>query len=348
MRILAVILIFLGGPARCNGYLIDAFGIVPVEKRSESRTSWSGLSLSNEIQTIRPSGKPDSLLIFVGPKSIVVGREKGQAVALVLDSANNLVTGGELVDFNFGPGDHQSTPVKNGIADALFSPGVRSGIVHVNASLKNLQSARATVRVMSDFKTTNLTVPIVPGEPKYESIARISTDLLTDHFGNIVEDGVSTRMLIRHSDDQITILSSVVKDGRAQAQFLTRDIPQSGRIRLAFGNSYSESSLLYITPLDFGGPTKVSVESLGSLRAIRIKVGPVLTDAGHHLSDGAAISVVATNAFARSTSTGGWLSDGLFETTLSLDPESGPFIFNVTTFFGQQTAIADVDKSENK
>ena len=79
----------IGSPSLAESYVSDGFGIVPAEALSDERAAWAGLRIGDKADVV-PAGEPASILLFVGPKALVAGKDEGHAVALVFDAQGNL------------------------------------------------------------------------------------------------------------------------------------------------------------------------------------------------------------------------------------------------------------------
>ena len=85
----AVLMILAASPLRAQGTVSDAFGILPAAALSPERAAWAGLRSGDAPQTVAPA-PADTVLLFIGPKSLVAGAEDGHAVALAVDRHGNL------------------------------------------------------------------------------------------------------------------------------------------------------------------------------------------------------------------------------------------------------------------
>lgn len=329
---LAIILMTNG--ANASDYLSDGFGLVPAKSVSQQRAAWSGLITGPDGATERAPENAENVLIFVGPKSLVAGADDGHAVSLNFDRHGNLVADGLSVDFRVGSTQMTDPATLNGIGDVLFRPEPTAGSFVAGATLQNRQSLRATYRVTADMNSLILQNRPVERELTFETFVSLSTETLTDKYGNIADDGIGAAMTITHSDGAYTLLSSVVSDGRANSKLLTRDIPKDGRLSTTLGPTQSKEMHLSVKPVGELAPARVTLKAVPKINAVALQAGPFLTSEGHLLNDGAGVSVTIQAASGASATSHGWLLDGQFETVLTLDPQDGPFDVQITTPLG--------------
>ncbi len=329
--------------AFADTFVTDAFGILPRAEISEARASWAGLQTGSVLNTIQPQS-PDAVLLFIGAKSLVAGKEKGHAVALALDAHGNLVQEADAM-FALETNDMQSTIINDGLADVIFFPAPITGTFTGGADVEGIQSARALYRVVADLESVQPTLG--SSDPlKTENFTTLSSDELIDQFGNPVEDGVGTTLQLTHKDGATTLLSAPVRETRAEATLLVRDLKTGGQLSSVLGIN-SETASVDLEPLLSSGSIEVRLWKVEDLEAVAIRVGPVSTDAGHLLVDGSpvATTVVAGN---ETVSQNGWLLGGYFETVLPLSGSLISYEVTISTALGEQSSIVKLTEMPTK
>ncbi|SMX31108.1 hypothetical protein [Actibacterium lipolyticum] len=335
MKLLSPIaLVLLANNAHAGDFVSDGFGLVPATAISEQRAAWAGLIVRPDGEIQQPPEDAETVLIFVGPKSLVAGVDDGHAVTLNFDRHGNFVADDLPVDFRLGPQRVTDPETRYGIGDVLFRPDPSAGVFLTGATIQERQSARATYRVTADLESIKLQNQPVEGQLSFETFATLSTAPLTDKFGNVANDGVSAKMTITHGDGAFTVLTPVVSDGSAQSKLLTRDIPDGGAMTTTLGLVASAATDLPVQPLGDLVPAELRLWAIPEIEAVAFRAGPILTDAGHLLNDGASVKVTVQGASGASATADGWLLDGTFQTFLTLDPKDGPFEVEFSTPLG--------------
>ena len=334
----AVLMILAASPLRAQGTVSDAFGILPAAALSPERAAWAGLRSGDAPQTVAPA-PADTVLLFIGPKSLVAGAEDGHAVALAVDRHGNLVADGQAAEFVLGPARLAGATTRNGVADVLFRPAPQAGVLEGGATVGGRQSTRVLFSVTADLHSVS--PDIVPAGPmRVETMATLSTGPLHDQFGNSVEDGVALPLIIRHDDCAYSLATAAAMDGRAEFDLLVRGMDTGGQGRAFVGDNGSAEAMIALDAPALTAPTPARVWPLADVEAVGLRIGPVATSAGHLLNDGAPVSARVTAAAGQVADASGWLRDGYFEAVLPLPPEAGPFVIDLVTALGAERALA--------
>ena len=331
--------------AHTQEFVADAFGLFTEATSDEGRAEWSGLRQrigdgTKQSEVVAP-GEVDTLLYFLGPKSLVAGKDEGHALGVALDERGNLAKDGQAMDFVLGPLARSGT-LRSGIADALFLPPTEAGIHQSGAATATRQSSRAEYRVISDIGSVEPTLlPSLEGPLDPEALHEVATEELRDRYDNRVEDGVVVGFQIVLDDGTTTRLDGVTIDGRATARLLTRDIAGQGSLSAHFASQGSRSIDLEVERFAAVGALPALAAPLEDIGAIGLRVGPFRTDAGHMLNDGAGVRVHATGKTGDEADVSGWIRDGYFDAILPLDPLHIPLSLRVTTPLGTQRIEID-------
>lgn len=328
----AIFLSVLAAPLAAQDLVSDAFGILPAEALSKDRAAWAGLR-TGDVPVVTNAGEADALLIFVGPKALVAGRDDGHAVALAFDAFGNLVQGARA-GFALETNGLIGADVRDGIADVLFRPDPVAGTFAAGVSIGDLQSPRALYLVTADLASV---VPAI--EPtanlEAETISTFSSTELRDRYGNVVEDGTGTTLTLSHDDGSTTLLSAPVREARSKAMMLVRDIGAGGSLRLDLATA-DVSVEVGFEALTGASPTDVLVWAMDDIGAIGLRIGPVTTGAGFLLTDGSPVEVTVTWG-GDSVGTLGWLRDGYFEAVLRRPSGDASVEVVFTSALGSQT-----------
>lgn len=308
---LAILLSVLAAPLTAENHVTDAFGILPAEALSKDRAAWAGLR-GGETPTSTEAGEAEAMLIFVGPKALVAGRDEGHAVTLAFDAFGNLVQGAQA-SFSLETNSTMGAEVRNGIAGVLFRPEPAAGTFSAGVSIGPLQTPRALYLVTADLASV---VPAIepPANLGPESVSTFSSTELRDRYGNPVEDGTGTTLLLSHKDGSTTVLAAPVREARAEAAMLVRDIGAGGSLRLDLATA-NVSAEVGFKSLTRESPADVLVWAMDDIGAIGLRIGPVTTGAGYLLTDGSPVEVTVTSG-GEAVGTRGWLRDGYFEAVL--------------------------------
>lgn len=313
----------------------DAFGILPEDALSPERAVWAGLRTGIAPSDVAPE-ETDAILVFVGPKALVAGKDEGHAVALVLDRHGNLAADGLPVDFVVGEVGMTDPSTRYGIGDVLFTPDPIAGTHAAGAHAGKRQSPRALFRVTADLGSATSSFVDVPPAP-FESVTTLRTNDITDRFGNPVESGAVMPLLLRHEDGDYSSATAVVIDGRAEADVLVRNMESGGPVEVTLAGRSLQGTALDLKPIARANTTEVVVWQIPDLDALGLRIGPIMTGVGHMLTDGAPVSVTATTASGDKANAEGWVQDGYFETMLPLPAASESVEVAFETPIGPET-----------
>lgn len=326
------LLVLLTSSVSAQNYTTDAFGVFPTDADQSDRSMWADTAQTPEVV--------EDILLFVGQKSHVAGRDEGHAVAMLVDRHGNLVKDGTLAEIVLN-GSSRFALTQDGIAELIFAPGSQSGTYDAAVISGTSQSARATYRVTADLADIAPQVTPQKGSVRPENFVSFATYPLTDRFGNIAPSGVGAQMVLTHGDGRFSVASATVLNGRAQGSFLLRDMPDDGALSAEMNGNVSAKTDLSVEAITRSAPTRVLLTGIPSIEATLVKIGPVTTSAGHYLNDGANVSVHVSGASGRKVSQEGWLRDGRFETMLPIDPADLPFEVTVETLLGKERTTVD-------
>lgn len=300
----------------------DAFGILPARELSDARASWAEADQ-------RPT-RVDNIYFFVGAKSLVAGQDIGHAVALLIDAAGNLVQDGSRAGFTLGR-DRMIAETRRGVADILYQPPTEAGEYVAGVSSGATQSSRATFRVTADLRSVSPSVAPQDAPARIEAFTAFASQDLTDQFGNTPPSGLGAQVVVQHQDGSFSISTPVIRDGRAGANLLMRDIAAAGQTQLSLLESRSGSTEFAIQNNHLAAPTQVQIWEVPEIQAIGVEAGPVLSSEGHALTDGAPIRLDIRDASGVSYTRMGWIRDGRFRTVVPLTAANAPFEVRVET-----------------
>ncbi|MDE9450234.1 hypothetical protein J3R80_07090 [Aliiroseovarius sp. Z3] len=334
---LAILLSVFAAPATAQDHVSDAFGILPAEALSTDRAAWAGLRDGGTF-VMTKAGGAHGLLIFVGPKALVAGRDDGHAVALAFDAFGNLVQGARA-GFSLEANGLIGADVRDGIADVLFWPEPVAGTFAAGVSIGDLQSPRALYLVTADLASV---VPAI--EPaanlEAETVSTFSSAELRDRYGNPVEDGTGTTLLLTHDDGSTTLLSAPVRETRAEATVLVRDVAAGGALDLTIATA-SASAEVGLDAFTGASQPDILVWSMDDIGAIGLRIGPLTTGSGYLLTDGALVEVAVT-AGGETVAALGWVQDGYFETILRRPSGVASLEVAFTTALGSEQRVVTV------
>lgn len=328
----AAFLQILAAPLAAQNYVSDAFGILPAEALSKDRAAWAGLR-TGDVPIVTKAGGVDALLIFVGPKALVASRDDGHAVALAFDAFGNLVQGARA-GFSLESNGLIGADVRDGIAGVLFRPDPVAGTFAAGVSIGAVQSSRALYLVTADL--ASVVTAIEPAaDLEAETVSTFTSTELRDRFGNLVEDGTGTTLLLTHDDGATTFLFAPVREARAEATMLVRDIGAGGSLRMVLATE-NVSAEVGFEALKGASPTDMLVWAMDDIGAIGLRIGPMTTGAGFLLTDGSPVEVTVTSD-GEAVGTRGWLLDGYFEAVLRRTSDEASVEVVFTSALGSQT-----------
>jgi len=323
-------MLLIAGPAVAQDYMTDAFGVMPKNGASSPRMNWSDVqSKGQNAQTI---------LAFVGPKSLTAGKDVGHAVAVLFDRYGNLVGNGEQAVFKIGPTTH-STQTLNGLAEIYFVPKPLAGKFEVAIASGQSQSARAIYRVTADLESLLPAIATQTPTLKPETFAEFATESLIDKFGNTAPSGVGGQLVLAHPDGSVSFATPNVQNGKLKTHFLIRDIPNGGALYATVAGQHSNQTSVDITPMALAHATEIQLKAIPSIQAVSLRAGPVMTDAGHVLNDGANVTLSIRGDSGREVTQTGWLRDGFIDLVLPIEPSDLPFVVLFSTTLGDEKTV---------
>ena len=332
----ALALCLAAAPLAAEPFVADAFGLVPQGALSEDRAVWAGLRRVDSVEEVVLPESPDTVSLFIGPKSLVAGTDLGHAVALVLDRHGNLAADGLAARLVLGE-EPFDTVTRDGIADVLFRPSTTAATYVAGAEVAGRQSNRASYRVTADLASLGPAVVSPVPDAIRETMLELTSDTLSDRYGNRAEDGTLATILIAGAVEA-TMIAAPVRDARVRGGLLLRDTA-GGALTATIANRTDPGEAVTLAPATYAGPVDVALWPLADIGALGLRVGPVTTTEGHLLPDGAPVRVTVSAA-GLSRDVDGWLRDGVFEAVLPLDPSAGPFEVTTVTALGRETSTA--------
>lgn len=334
MRHLLLIFALAAAPADAGTYTADAFGLVPGAGETDVRDAWSGLRSDDDATSTVPPGSPERILIVVGPKSIVAGKDEGHAVALVVDRLGNPVADGTPVRFVIGT-EIVDVLTRDGIADHLFQAPPLAQEIIVGASTADRQSTRAMVRVVPDIGSIRPELARTDVAVPHEAFFEVETSDLRDRYGNAAEDGTAVTVTLRHANGSHSQATAAASKGAASARFLSRDIAGATSVDAALGRNRSPAGALSIaSPRPLGLPEAI-LTPLPDIDAMRFAIGPFMTDGGHALPDGAPVVIEVAGSDGRTHSVSTWMRDGYASAMLPVPDVTRIETLSVTSPLGR-------------
>lgn len=329
--ILGFLLCLIPASLMAQGYTSDAFGLLPSGVDSV-RADWAGLRGDTRVDP----GPVERVLIVLGPKSLVAGKDPAHAVVLAFDRFGNAVADGTrsriLIE-----AEEIGAVTRAGIADHLFLPTPEARTIAVGAGIGDRQSARATIRVIPDIGSLSPGLQSLPETVTSESLFEITSAEIRDRFGNLAEDGTSVGVLLTHATGETSFGTGIVSDGQAQALFLSRDVTGQAEARLVLGANGSGSDGITFELPSAPLPPDLGIEDLASIAAIRMTVGPFVTTLGYTLIDGAKVHLAVTARGDIRHEASGWVRDGYFVTVVPVATSDDIETVTVTTALGTST-----------
>ncbi len=336
-----ILSLFLAPPVAADTFVSDAFGILPSDAVSTDRADWAGLRDGDGRELVQPQAA-GAVLIFVGPKALVAGKDDGHAVSISLDHHGNLVQGGRAV-FHLQSNGRHTSDVRDGIADVLFLPDPKAGTFAAGASVGGVQSPRTLYRVTADLDSVQPDITtghtVTP-----ESVSTLETGDLFDQFGNPVEDGVGATAIISHADGSFTVLSAPVQQARAQTAIIGRDMAVAGQAALNIGTATASANFDFAARRG-SGVANIAVWKIDGIDALGVRLGPVATADGHLLTDGSKVSLELEDATGASVSAEGWVQDGHFQTMVPWSGDTSLVHVSFVTRLGEMARGVSIQKT---
>lgn len=329
-----------------EGYLSDAFGLVPLAWIAEERAEWSGVQAMEKNQkfqnVMRYSDGADSCAVFIGPKSLVAGRDEGHTVTIALDRHGNLVADGLPVTFRVGGERQEGASTRNGIGDLIFAPATEAGTFAAGAEVDSCQSPRALYGVTADLASVPLMViPEDTGAP--EQVMGLTTAPLVDRYGNPVEDGTALTVMMDHGVGNYSQFTARSIGAVGRGDLLTRDMPERAVVSATLATTVSKVTEVEIARVRLSQAPELRLWVREDLRELRLRVGPLTTDAGHLLYEGAEVVATVRAPDGAVAHVSGWAQDGYVWTDVPLAGNAaegqGGYEIRVHTAYGDSVQM---------
>ncbi|XKF16037.1 hypothetical protein LL947_02430 [Halomonas sp. BLK-85] len=328
-------------------YISDAFGLVPYDNYAASyRSNWSGhVSVFNEGRLDTLAGQtqesdhynqpaepdPETLLVFVGPKSARAGVENVHASVIGLDRWGNLIPDGTITRIDPGFDEAVETTSQRGVSDRIFTPPTRTGTYRAGISVANRQAAHASYKVVTDLDSIELELAPQASPIEQETATTLTTRPIQDAYGNPVEEGIAVALTIDHDTGSVSRLNALTSQSVAAHELIARGLPDGLKATLSLGSTRSASSELDYRPLMIRQVPELGWTYLPAIEAMEIHVGPFMTDAGFLLNDGSPVSLLLTFTDGSQKEASGWLEKGYFRTLITAKPDKLPAEVTLTT-----------------
>ncbi|MFM2356329.1 MAG: hypothetical protein RLZZ528_2065, partial [Pseudomonadota bacterium] len=321
-----------------EGYSTDAFGLFRGAPAGD-RAGWSGLrerpGEPGRGQVEIAPGPAESVAFLLGAKSLVAGGDMAQAVAVATDSLGNLVADGTRASFVHHAG-RVVTVTRGGLAAVDIAPGSRAGLFLAGVEVAGRQGPRAEYVVQADHASASPVLQPLQADALPETFAEVASAPILDRFGNPLEDGLGLSLVIAHSGGQASLASAATIAGQARATLLLRDFPAQGNARLWIAGATSAEVPFTVRALRPLGPLEVRAEPLPEIGATHFVIGPLLTDAGFLLADGAPVGLSIRTSGGQALDFNGWVRDGKMAAVLPVTAAEGPFRVVVDSPLGVQ------------
>jgi hypothetical protein len=329
MPLLSALLAGLASPLEADGLRGDAFGVF-VEAEDPDRMAWAGLNSDLGPPGDEPSdhvivapGSAATVLIQFGEKSLA--RRTGVALlaAIVLDTNGNLVADGTAMSLRAGDGASVS-PTGNGIAARRVPAGEVAGNFHAWAETAGQghplrQSPRVTYRVVPALPDQGADLAEPSARLQIEDVVSFEAELDGQADRPDLLDGMSAQIVLAHPDGAHSVVPGMWIGGQLHARLLNRDIAGTARARLYLPYAASSEVSVDVPPITTSGPLHVAAAILPEIRATRLHLGPITTDAGHLIHDGSLVEVSVTDAAGHEFQRSAWTLNGLAEITVPTD-----------------------------
>lgn len=323
-----------------QAWTTDAFGLLPAQMHSDSaRAMWSGLretfSADGKTQaTYHPSGPSESLLLHVGPKSSVAGKDKVHIIAMGFDQHGNLAHDHETVTLHLSDTNRHETTLRDGLAHHLFRPVPTAGSYFAGAETTVRQSGRATYRVVPNLSGMTPSIAPVGGRLAAEAPHELTLTGLRDAYGNPAGHGAALQIVIKKANGSNSIVTALSTGPTAEARLLTRGLSGMVEATANLGAITTSPRRLRIERLRPQRAPDLIATALPDLSAVRLRIGPFRTTRGHHLQDGATVTILTRIADGTPHVVKTSLRDGWAESLLPITAKALPAPLSLETPLG--------------
>lgn len=162
------------------------------------------------------------LNLFVGPQSV----EPGEPLYIAVETVNNQGGSGNSTDvviIDTHSGREYRANVKNGLAHLEINAPSQAGRLTFIARDHDIVSTEAEVLVHAatpaDFRL---------GLEKEKSQVFVSSSIIADKFGNMIEDGQAAKVTLSSEKGIAEVFSAQIQSGRLNFRIKCSDMPRGG------------------------------------------------------------------------------------------------------------------------
>ena len=320
----------------------DAFGYYDPEVETE-RARWSGLQINgNNLSKVSPE-EPDTLLLFVGEKSMTAGKGEGMSAIFGLDALGNPIADGLNVDFFF-TSDQETLQdaTSDGLSFVEFFAGDRAGLFQASAATANRQTERLVYRINADVETAQVEFDTEQALIlAHTLVGRLRTAPILDGLGNTLGNGYGLTFSLVGADGERALIPAMVAKGSAEVSILTAGLGQDHELQASIGSTNSEGQELTVEQVRAEGNLPLIADYAEDLGLLSLTWGPITTTAGALLPDGTPISfqVLPAGGGARNQQleVTGWVEAGRARATVLVDPLNLPLVVRIRSILGGET-----------
>jgi len=257
-----------------------------------------------EVQ-IAPGPAVDPVLPLVGPRSIVTGGEQWtMAVTTPRDALDNPVAEHTLVTFRVQhpvpPTQAPETGVEtietytqNLLAWTRIYSRARAGqmLIAANAGFGH-SPERVVVATPGLPVSFQLTADKLEAPANGRQLVRISSDQITDRFGNVLWDGTNVTLLATMAPQERRFLPATTIDGRIYTTLQAPNQPGIMTLQAWIAGVPSAPLAIHFTPGPAVQPILVTTKKVAE--GILVTAGPLVGQLGQFIPDGAAVTFTIT------------------------------------------------------
>jgi hypothetical protein len=329
----------LAHPASAEALVSDAFGLYDPATSAPERRDWAGW-IEGPTATVVAPQKPERLLIFAGPKSVVAGKDPGHVVAIAVDRFGNLVTDGTDAAVSVD-GAPVATETSSGIADLLLPPRTKAEDLSVGVTVGERQSPPAMLSIVADVGSARPSLAGRLSDVTSDAAFEVRSAPLVDRYGNPVPDGTGASVILQHADGSYSLGHGLALQNSALIRFIARDISGPAEATMTLGAQTSDRMPLAIRAPTPAGLPALELAPLQDIGALRVTLGPFLTTDGYALADGAQATVTASLPDGTQITDSAWVQDGEISLMLPIGDPGGVTRLVVLSPLGSMDLTAD-------
>ena len=241
---------------------------------------------------VLPADKLSSLECYIGPTTAIAGERKSyMVVGVTTDIYDNIVKDDtEVIAHHYRDGTLSMTPLRSrsGIIHRLYDSGTTVGNASMSLSQESVTTQEYKVAIGPNVaRPFSIRSIVEHNKADGNSLLTLTTDLISDLYGNAIADGTLLNWSIRGTKSQSEIQSYSI-GGRSVVEITHPTQAETWKITASIGEAYSNT----ISQQFESGIQSFQITAEEKL----VKIGPMVSFLGQYIPDGFPVQLRVSTA----------------------------------------------------